>query len=144
MMCSVVFQTVPYEALAKHEKDCDYQFDECSGCQLKLLRKDRKGHETSCPSVTLTCDSCQFVCTRSEFDEIHTDLHCLQQQLRLAKEKIQQLSERLEHQSAEHQREVHRIRQECEEHIQKTTGMRTRWRKLLVRDYEHPSSILPL
>lgn len=66
---------------------------------------------------------------RSEFDTIHTELHCLQQQLRYAKEQIQQMNERLEQQAVQHQHELHRIRQECEEHIQKTTGVRTRWRK---------------
>ena len=113
----------------KHEIQCDYRIEKCSGCEQELLRKDLEKHEIDCPSIELTCERCQLVYKRIDVDIVHTELHCLRTQLQHAEEKIAKLNEQLENQSQEHRREIHRIRQDCEEHIQQATGIRTRWRK---------------
>ena len=116
----------------KHETQCDYRIQECSGCQQKLLNKDLEKHVIDCPSIELTCEKCRLVYKRIDTSIAHTELHCLQVQLQRAEEKVTQLNEQLENQSREHLQEIHRIRQECEEHIKQATGIRTRWRERML------------
>ena len=89
-------KVIPYEALENHEMECDYQFQECPGCHLKLLKKDLIEHERDCALVDWMCEICKLVCKRNEVTTRHTDNICLNGQLRKLHEESAQNKEALE------------------------------------------------
>ncbi|CAF3336864.1 unnamed protein product [Rotaria socialis] len=75
-------QIISYEALDKHESECDYQPQQCPGCRLQILKKDFHNHTKNCASVGLTCQDCCLVYKRVDTATKHTDNICLSKQLR--------------------------------------------------------------
>ncbi|CAF4264699.1 unnamed protein product [Rotaria sp. Silwood2] len=120
-------EVVPYEALDKHETHCDHQPQQCSGCQLQMLKSDLSEHEIHCSLIELTCADCKIVYKRCDATILHTDVICLKEQLRQSQEKNQQLNEKIKRNSQEHERELKKFRHDCEDRILQLTGMRTLW-----------------
>ncbi len=79
-------QIISYEALDKHEIECGYQPQQCSGCRLQILKKDFDTHQNNCASIELTCEDCKLVYKRGEATTKHTENICLKEQLRQVKE----------------------------------------------------------
>ncbi|CAF2931588.1 unnamed protein product [Rotaria sp. Silwood2] len=75
-------QVISYEGLDKHEIECDFQSQECTGCQSQILKKDFDNHMSNCPSIELTCQDCKLVYRRGDADRKHTENICLREQLR--------------------------------------------------------------
>ncbi len=75
-----------YEALDKHEIECDYQLHQCPGCRLEILKKDFDAHKSSCALIELTCQDCQLVYRRGGAFMEHTESICLKKQLRQVRE----------------------------------------------------------
>jgi len=71
-----------YEALDKHEIECDYQPKQCSGCELKMLKKDFPAHKSTCELIKLTCKDCKLMYKRSEANTKHTENICLKKQIK--------------------------------------------------------------
>ncbi|CAF4695772.1 unnamed protein product [Rotaria sp. Silwood1] len=46
-------QIISYEGLDKHEIACGFQSQQCSGCQLQILKKDFDNHMSNCPSMQI-------------------------------------------------------------------------------------------
>ena len=95
-----------YEALEKHEAECDYQSQQCPGCQSQILKKDFDNHKSTCALIELTCQECKLVYKRSEADTKHTENICL-------KEKLRQMSEQVkknEHDMQELARQLNQMR----------------------------------
>lgn len=82
-----------YDALDKHEQDCQYQLQECTGCHVKILKKDFNEHEQHCTLIELTCPDCQLVYNRLTE---HTDMICLREQLRILHDESKQRKQDLE------------------------------------------------
>ena len=76
--------------------ECDYQFQECSGCHVQLLKKDILAHEHDCASVDWTCEICKLVCKRNEVTTKHTESICLNGQLRKLHDESAQHKQALE------------------------------------------------
>lgn len=115
-------EVVSYEALEKHERQCDYRPEKCSSCESPMLRKEWLDHEMHCPSVRLTCTDCQIVYQRGDASTQHTELICVNEQLRQAREKNERLVEK-------HREELLKLRLDCEERLLRLTGKRTMWRE---------------
>jgi hypothetical protein len=79
-------QVVSYEALDKHEAECDYQSQQCPGCRSRILKKDFDDHTRSCASVELTCQDCKLIYKRGEAVTKHAENICLKEQLRQVRE----------------------------------------------------------
>ena len=79
---------ISYEALDKHETECDYQSQQCPGCESQILKKDFDDHTRSCVSVKLICEDCRLVYKRGEANVKHTETICLKEQLRQVKEEL--------------------------------------------------------
>ncbi|CAF3764081.1 unnamed protein product [Rotaria sp. Silwood1] len=47
------FVIISYEGLDKHEIACGFQSQQCSGCQLQILKKDFDNHMSNCPSMQI-------------------------------------------------------------------------------------------
>ncbi|UJR32582.1 hypothetical protein I4U23_020042 [Adineta vaga] len=122
---------VSYEAVGKHEAQCDYQPKECSGCKLQLLKKEYIEHENSCSEVELTCDDCKTIYKRSDALTSHSDMICLKEQLRRSQEDNQQLKVKINENLQEYEYKLRKFREDCEERIALLTGMRTLWPRSL-------------
>lgn len=89
-----------YEALEKHEQECNYQLQQCPGCYRQILKKDVDNHTTNCSLIKLTCHECNLVFKRGDATTAHTENICLKEQLRQLRERsekqLQQLSDQLE------------------------------------------------
>ena len=59
---------MPYEALDKHEIQCNHQPKQCPGCELEMLKKDFPIHKSTCELIKLTCKDCKFMYKRGEAD----------------------------------------------------------------------------
>ncbi|CAF2243979.1 unnamed protein product [Rotaria magnacalcarata] len=79
-------QIISYEALEKHESECDYQSQQCPGCRLQILKKDFDNHTSGCAAIELTCQECKLVYERVDAATKHTDTICLRKQLRQLRE----------------------------------------------------------
>ncbi|CAF0901897.1 unnamed protein product [Adineta steineri] len=92
-------EILPYDAIEKHKAQCGYQFQECPGCLLSLLKKDIEQHTSCCELFELTCDDCKIVYRRCDASQSHTDIICITEQFRQyrcqSEEKIKQLTEDL-------------------------------------------------
>ena len=115
-------EVVSYEALEKHERQCDYRPEQCSGCESLMLRTKWLEHEMQCPSIRLTCTDCQIVYQRGDASTQHTELICVNEKLRQAREKNEELKQK-------HQEELQNFRLDCEERMTQLTGKRTLWRE---------------
>ena len=69
-----------YDALDKHEIECDYQLKQCPGCELQMLKKEFNTHESSCELIPLTCEDCKFTYKKNEVATKHTEIICLRKQ----------------------------------------------------------------
>jgi hypothetical protein len=83
---------VSYEALDKHEIECDYQPNKCPGCQSQILKKDFDHHIRNCASIELTCADCKLVYKRGDAGTKHTEIICLREESRRNKSQIQALT----------------------------------------------------
>ncbi|CAF1233775.1 unnamed protein product [Adineta steineri] len=75
-------EIIPYEALEKHELQCDYRRQQCSGCHLEVSKRELANHEANCALIDVTCPDCKFVYKRCDASMVHTDNVCLREQLR--------------------------------------------------------------
>ncbi|CAF3980570.1 unnamed protein product [Rotaria sp. Silwood1] len=75
-------QIISYEGLDKHEIACGFQSQQCSGCQLQILKKDFDNHMSNCPSMQVTCQDCKLIYKRGDTAITHTENICLREQLR--------------------------------------------------------------
>ncbi|CAF1653803.1 unnamed protein product, partial [Didymodactylos carnosus] len=71
--CSAV---IPYDTLGKHEEQCEYEQQQCSGCKEKIVKKNFDQHLEECEKLELECEQCSVQYKRQEFQE-HTDVECL-------------------------------------------------------------------
>ncbi|CAF1354703.1 unnamed protein product, partial [Didymodactylos carnosus] len=84
------FVVTSYEALEKHEQQCDYQLKKCEGCEQELLLKDLKQHQQQCDQIDLMCSTCETIFKRKDMKN-HNEVQCLKQQLKQQKDQVQQL-----------------------------------------------------
>jgi hypothetical protein len=82
---------LPYEALEKHEAECVYQLQQCSGCQQHSTKKDFSEHNDQCPLISLTCADCKNVYQRRDAGTSHSDIICLKEQLQQVRSELQQV-----------------------------------------------------
>ncbi|CAF3161654.1 unnamed protein product [Rotaria socialis] len=85
-------QVIPYEALDKHESECDYQPQQCSGCRSEVLKKDFDNHTSGCAAIELTCQDCKLVYKRVDAATTHTENICLREQTKENIHQIRQLT----------------------------------------------------
>ncbi|CAF3531378.1 unnamed protein product [Rotaria socialis] len=85
-------QVIPYEALDKHESECDYQPQQCSGCRSEVLKKDFDNHTSGCVAIELTCQDCKLVYKRVDAATTHTENICLREQTKENIHQIRQLT----------------------------------------------------
>jgi hypothetical protein len=71
-----------YDALNKHELECGFQPQQCSGCGLQIPKKDKVNHEGRCGSIQLSCRDCKLVYKRQDAATKHSQTLCLAEQLR--------------------------------------------------------------
>ncbi|CAF1388092.1 unnamed protein product [Adineta ricciae] len=72
---------VHYDDLEKHEKECGYQQEECSGCHRLQLIKDYTNHLETCLMIAVECLKCHLAIPRGDI-LLHTECRCLIEQLR--------------------------------------------------------------
>jgi UDP-N-acetylenolpyruvoylglucosamine reductase len=80
-----------YDALDKHEIECDYQLKQCPGCELQMLKKEFNTHESSCELIPLTCEDCKFTYKKNEVATKHTENMCLKKQLKGLKHEYKEI-----------------------------------------------------
>lgn len=84
--CSMI---ISYETLERHQlRECDYRLIQCSTCSKEMLFKDYEKHKKeSCSTKELTCLKCSTVYQQNEG---HTERQCLEKQIAVLQEKVQQ------------------------------------------------------
>ncbi|CAF4080939.1 unnamed protein product, partial [Rotaria sordida] len=97
-------QVLSYEALDKHEIECSYQYQQCSGCQTNILKKNFDNHQNNCASIEVTCENCKLVYKRADAISQHTEIICLKEQIRQARTE-----------SKENKDEIHELNAELNE-----------------------------
>jgi hypothetical protein len=100
--------------LEKHQALCDYQTQQCSGCQLLITKKDFSQHVSKCTSIELTWSDCKLVFIRGDISEPHTNAVCLKEQFR---QDFEENKRKFEKQSEEYKRELQKLRQDNDEYI---------------------------
>ncbi|CAF0991054.1 unnamed protein product [Didymodactylos carnosus] len=66
-----------YEALERHEDECQYQMKQCKGCEKSILLKDLDDHENECDMIDVICCKCQYVYKQKEMKN-HNQIRCLE------------------------------------------------------------------
>jgi hypothetical protein len=75
-------EILAYEALDKHQIECDYQLKKCPGCESEMLQKDLSNHMETCEFFEWICNDCKVMYKRSEATTKHTKIICLRERLR--------------------------------------------------------------
>ncbi|UJR09820.1 hypothetical protein I4U23_014046 [Adineta vaga] len=89
-------QTCSYEALEKHESECNYQVMQCPGCETNLMRKDLTAHKRNCGAIKVSCKDCKMIYKRGEFNKKHTQNACLREQVRQLREEAEESKYRIQ------------------------------------------------
>ncbi|CAF3763715.1 unnamed protein product [Adineta steineri] len=79
-------QVLNYDALEKHEFECQYQLVPCSGCELNIMKTDLTAHQLTCKAIKVICKDCRLVYKRGEFSKKHPQNICLREQIRQLRE----------------------------------------------------------
>lgn len=82
-----------YESLEKHQEQCQYQIQNCRGCQIKVLKRDLDQHEGSCGDMTVECKRCKLIYKQKEK---HEQLDCLMAMVGESNKRIQSLENLVE------------------------------------------------
>ncbi|CAF1062554.1 unnamed protein product [Rotaria sp. Silwood1] len=97
-------QVTSYEELDKHEIECGFQPRQCSGCKSEILKKNFDNHMGTCPLIDLKCQTCKLIFKRADFNQKHTEIICLKEQIRL-----------LQNESKEYKHEIHELNLQLDE-----------------------------
>ncbi|CAF3752506.1 unnamed protein product [Rotaria sp. Silwood1] len=97
-------QVTSYEEIDKHEIECGFQPRQCSGCKSEILEKNFDNHMGTCPLIDLKCQTCKLIFKRADFNQKHTEIICLKEQIRL-----------LQNESKEYKHEIHELNLQLDE-----------------------------
>ena len=89
-----------------------------------MSKKDLIEHETQCELIEWTCTDCGVTVKKNEMTRCHTDIMCLQEQLRNVRQYSEDQIHRLEGEVRVHKNEVHKLREDCAEHTRKLNAYR--------------------
>jgi hypothetical protein len=89
-----------------------------------MTKKDLVEHKTQCPLIEWTCPACNLTVRKFDAIQCHTDIVCLQEQLRDIRQHSQEKINRLEGDIQEYRREVYRLRVDCAENTRKLNAFR--------------------
>jgi hypothetical protein len=89
-----------------------------------MLKQELTEHVNQCALIELTCTDCQLTFLRSDADEVHTDILCVEKQLKDVQYHSQEKIKRLEDDLENHKRQLHKLRQDCTEHTRKLNAMK--------------------
>ncbi|CAF1062388.1 unnamed protein product [Adineta steineri] len=92
-------EILPYEAVEKHETQCEYRLHQCPGCRSSFSKNEIETHISHCELNDFTCADCKIVCKRRDVSQSHTEMICVREQFRQyrcqSEETIKQLREEL-------------------------------------------------
>jgi len=85
--------SIPYDSLEKHERDCGLNSVTCKGCKIAILQKDTIDHEMVCTEISVICDICQLNIKRKD-EKNHKNSNCAVNRIKALELKLQELQEK--------------------------------------------------
>lgn len=89
-----------------------------------MSKKNLIEHESQCPMIEWTCPDCNLTVKKSDVTEYHTDLICLQEQLKNLRQSSQEKNCELKKNIHEYKIVERILRTACAEHTRKLNAYR--------------------
>ncbi|CAF2945808.1 unnamed protein product [Rotaria sp. Silwood2] len=112
-------EIIPYEAVEKHERECDYQPQRCPGCNSSFAKKEIEKHKSQCELIEFTCEDCKIVYKRHDATQSHTDMICLKEQFRQFRHQSQEEIKQLKEENKQLKEELQQFRHQLQEEIKR-------------------------
>ncbi|EGR32475.1 traf-type zinc finger family protein, putative [Ichthyophthirius multifiliis] len=111
-------EVLNYDSYEKHVIVCGYLGLKCEGCQKVVFKKSMQEHQETCLEVLVKCEKCQLKIARKFFNETHTQVYCMEQQLKQKDKKMSSIQNQLNEQNLQIQKMQQQIKILMEGQIQ--------------------------